>query len=106
AGWALYRLRPGRRSWRGAFEGLTVAVGANLILALWQHHVGTAHLRRLGIPVGDRIKETSGGALRAFGGFTSAAPFSYALVIGALVWLAFLLGSPRERRLELYTAWV
>jgi hypothetical protein len=106
AGWAIYRLRPGPRSWRATCEALWIAAGANVLLAAWQHHVGSDRLRELGIPVGERIKETSGGALRAFGGFTSPAPFSYALVIAALVWLAVLLGSVRDRRLALYAAWV
>jgi hypothetical protein len=44
--------------------------------------------------------------LRSFGGFTSAAPFAYALALVVLAWLAFLVADGDGRRLALRTVWV
>lgn len=105
AGWALARMRRlGQREWVGTYYGFAVAVSANFILAYWQKHEGKSGLLDLGL--GKRIKEGPGGVLRAFGGFTSHAPFSYLLGVTFLIWAAFLFGSARERSIALLGLWL
>ena len=107
AGWAVVRLRPERIVFRSVYCALTVAVGANVILAAWQRRQGFGGLHRLGVTDLDRVKQSTSGVLRAFGGFTSPAPFSYYLALTVLAFAALLLaGEPGERRLAVLTAWI
>lgn len=106
--WALARTRAvGAREWRVLYFTLTAIVGAAVVLAVWQRAKGVAGLQGLGLVYGPRIREVAGGgSVRAFGGFTSAAPFSYMLAITLCAGLAYALGTPRERRDALVTAWL
>lgn len=106
AGWAIYRLRPERRDWQAAFLGLAFGCAANVVVALWQLHKGVAGLQELGVPYGERVRQTVGESLRAFGGMTSPAPFSYLLAIALLWWLALVLGERDDRRIAVLTAWL
>jgi hypothetical protein len=106
-GWAIARLHPDGRTWLGIYYGLAVVAVASLVLELWQRSKGVSGLAGLGLVYGSRIREiTSGGELRAFGGFTSAAPLSYALAITIAAWTGFALGPREERRVALLTFWV
>ncbi len=105
-GWAVARSRVRMRDWRAIYCALVAVVGASIILAAWQRSEGIKGLSDLGLAYGTRIRETAGGSgVRAFAGFTSAAPLSYALVIAVCCWAAFALGG-RDRKLVLATAWV
>lgn len=106
-GWALARLHVGGGEWKAVYYGLATAAGASVILAAWQRSKGVRGLTDLGLPYGDRIRETAGGGeLRAFAGFTTAAPLSYVLAISICGWAGFALGGARQRRVALATAWV
>ncbi len=105
AGWAIARLRPDRRAWISTYYGLAVAAGANVLLGAWQRWEGWAGLVRLGLPYGERIRQAPSGAVRAYGGFTTEAPFSYAIALAVLAWVAFAV-SREGRRLALRTTWV
>jgi hypothetical protein len=105
--WAIGRLDLGWREWRGLYYGLAIAAGANIVLAAWQRAQGIEKLLNLGLPYEERIRETGGGGtLRAFGGFTSPAPFSYMLAIAFCAWAAFALSHGHERRLAIATFWM
>jgi len=106
AGWAIVRLPHGERDWHASYRALALALGAGVVVALWQRLEGTGGLVRLGIPYETRIRNAPDGQLRAFGGFTSEVPFGFALVLGVLWWVTFLLGDERQRRLALRTAWL
>jgi hypothetical protein len=106
AGWAVYRLEPARSDWIAAYQGLAVAVGANVVLGIWQRSEGWSGLYRLGLPYGERIRQAPTGALRSFGGFTTAAPFSYTLALALLAWIGFLVADREGRRTALRTAWL
>ena len=106
-GWALARLHVGGGEWKAVYYGLATAAGASVILAAWQRSKGVRGLTDLGLPYGDRIRETAGGGeIRAFAGFTSAAPLSYLLAIAICGWAGFALGGARQRWVALATAWV
>lgn len=108
AGWAIWRMRPrpGEREWFAAYLGLASATGASVILAAWQRWRGLGTLDELGIPLDERVRRGPTGALRAFGGFTSHAPFAYALAIALLAWLALVVTPGRSRELARMTMWV
>ena len=89
------------------YIALAAVAGASVILGVWQRAQGVSGLQRLGLVYGERLREVSGGgALRAFGGFTSAAPFSYMLAISVCAWAALALGQPHQRRLAFVTTWL
>lgn len=104
-GWAVARSSRTASAWRATFCGFAFACVVGVVLAQWQRAQGVERLRELGVPTGSRIKQTSDGVLRAFGGFTSPAPFAYALGLTLICWLALLV-SRRGRRLALTTIWV
>lgn len=107
AGWAIARSDVGWREWKALQYALSVAVGANVVLALWQHSKGVSGLSDLGLEYGERIRETAGGgAVRAFGGFTSPAALSYTLAIAICTWTALALGRGAATRGALTTPWV
>jgi hypothetical protein len=106
-GWALARLGVGAAEWRAVYTGLAVAVPANVVLELWQRSKGTSGLAGLGLLYGERIREiTNGGSLRAFGGFTSAAPLSYMLAIALAAWAGFALSGRDGLRAAIATLWL
>ncbi len=102
--WALGRMKLERGSWDLAYVGLAIGVGANVVLASWQHQQGAAGLRELGIHRG-RLEEGAHG-LRVFGGFGSPAAFSFALAIALLLWFAWATGGHASRRAAAATAWI
>ena len=105
--WALARLELGWREWRSVYYGFAAAAVAALVLAVWQRSLGVRGLADLGLVYGERIRETAGGGVvRASGGFTSPAPFSYMLGIALCCWTALLLGGLRERHAALATLWL
>ncbi len=106
AGWALVRLGAGRAEWTATYYALVVAAGANVVLGVWQRIEGWHGLLRLGLPYGERVRQAPTGAVRAFGGLTTAAPFAYVLALVVLAWVAFLVAEPGGRRLALNTIWV
>ena len=106
-GYGIYRLRPGLREWLGAYAGLATLTAASLVLEVWQRSKGARGLEKLGLAYGERVRQISpSGSLRAFGGFTSAAPLSYALAIALAAWVGFLLCSPSDRRVAWRTCWL
>ncbi len=105
-GWAIARLS-GKREWNAVYYGLATLSAGSLILGIWQRSQGVEGLATLGLEYGDRIREVSGGgAIRIFGGFTSAAPLSYTLAITFCAWIALFLGGSPDRRIAVATAWV
>ena len=106
AGWAVYRLGASRAEWTAVYYGLAVAAGANVVLGIWQRAEGWAGLTALGLPYGTRVRQAPTGALRSFGGFTTAAPFAYTLALVVLAWIAFLVAGSDQRRIAAKTAWV
>ena len=106
-GWALARLHVGEGEWKAVYYALATVAGASVILAAWQRSVGARGLAHLGLPYGERIRETAGnGELRAFAGFTTATPFSYVLAISICAWAGFALAGARQRRVALATIWL
>ncbi|MFN2467582.1 MAG: carbohydrate binding domain-containing protein, partial [Gaiellaceae bacterium] len=107
AGWAVFRLRPGPDEWRALYRGLVAAAVAGLVLAIWQRSLGVSGLLELGLPYGERVREVEeGGTVRAFGGSTSPAPFSYLLAIAVCAWTGLALAGGRDRRLAIATLWL
>jgi hypothetical protein len=104
--WAIARTDTGRAAWRATYYGLFVGAGASVVLGIWQHSKGVSGLRALGVTDPERLKETGSGTLRVFGGFTSAAPFSYALLIAFALWLGLLLGGRKDAILAGAMSWV
>jgi hypothetical protein len=106
-GWALARLGIGRPEWRAIYLALATVAGAGLTLGIWQRAKGVQGLFGLGLDYGQRIREVAGGGhVRIFGGFTSAAPFSYMLAIALCAWIGLFLTGGQERRLARETAWL
>ena len=105
--WILVRHRWSPAVWRNVAVAVAAALAANVLLALWQKTQSKERLRELGVLASDRLKEAPSGSLRVFGGFTSAAPLSYALAIALLAWIAYVLGTRREERgAALRLAWL
>jgi len=103
--WAVARSRTGRPEWVAAYHGLAFVVAGNLVLAVWQRSEGFRGLRALGFEKTE-LKEGPSGAIRAFGGLSSQAPFAYALTLAAICWLALMLGGRRDRSVAAATFWV
>ncbi len=106
AGWAVSRLGASRVEWTATYYALIVAAGANVVLGVWQRIEGWPGLLRLGLPYGERVRQAPTGALRSFGGLTSAAPFAYMLALVVLAWVAFIVSDADRRRIALETLWV
>jgi len=106
--WMLARLgNLGRGEFHSVVFGLGAGAAANLVLAVWQRSLGVSGLADLGLQYGERIRETAaGGVIRSSGGFTTAAPLSYALAITLCCWASLLLAGDGHRRVALATAWL
>lgn len=97
-GWATARLNPQPRDWWGLYEGVAVMVAASLVIALWQKTIGTQGLLALGLEYGASVRNAAG-QLRAFAGFTYAAPFAYTMAVAIALWAALAIaGDLRSAR--------